>query len=110
MVRGQGDRRRADLMVLIFVMLILGCLLNRDNFGLQHQGNFLYANNYVDLVVFDITNPANPTFVKRVKNVFPPENQNYPTGTNSYFQCPDKSKGIVVSWELKNIDAPNCRR
>lgn len=74
------------------------------------KGNFLYANNYVDLVVFDITNPANPTFVKRVKNVFPPENQNYPAGTNNYFQCPDKSKGIVVSWELKNIDAPNCRR
>lgn len=74
------------------------------------KGNFLYANNYVDLVVFDITNPAKPTFVKRVTNVFPAENQNYPAGSNTYFQCPDNSKGIVVSWELKNIDAPNCRR
>ncbi|MEO6639073.1 MAG: hypothetical protein ABIN25_12405 [Ginsengibacter sp.] len=74
------------------------------------KGNYLYANNYVDLVVFDITNPSNPTMVKRVKNVFPAENQDYPPNTNVYFECVDKSKGVVIRWEIKNIDAPNCRR
>lgn len=74
------------------------------------KGNYLYANNYVDLVVFDITDPANPKMVKRVKNVFPAKDQDYPPASNVYFQCVDKSKGVVIKWELKNIDAPNCRR
>lgn len=74
------------------------------------KGNFLYANNYTDLVVFDITSPANPQFVKRVTGVFPPANQDFPPYTNVYFQCVDKSKGMVVGWEKKDIPTPNCRR
>ncbi len=74
------------------------------------KGNYLYSNNYVDLVVFDLTDPSSPKLVKRVSNVFPPANQNYPPVNNAYFQCPDKSKGIVVRWEIKNVDIPNCRR
>ncbi len=74
------------------------------------KGNYLYANNYVDLVVFDISQPANPKLVKRVSNIFPPENQQYPPYSNVYFQCPDKSRGLIVRWELQNIDIPNCRR
>ena len=74
------------------------------------KGNYLYSNNYVDLVVFDIADPANPKLVKRVANVFPPANQQYPPFTNTYFQCPDKSKGIIVRWDLQNIPVPKCRR
>ena len=74
------------------------------------KGNYLYTNNYRDIVVFDITNPANPVFVKRVADVFPPANQKYPPFTRAYFECPDETNGIVVRWELKRIDAPKCRR
>ncbi len=74
------------------------------------KGNYLYANNYVDLVVFDISQPANPKLVKRVSDIFPPVNQKYPPYSNVYFKCPDKSKGLIVRWELQNIDIPNCRR
>lgn len=74
------------------------------------KGNYLYTNNYIDLVVFDITNPANPQLVKRVNNVFPPTTQKFPDVSNVYFQCPDNSKGIVIRWELQNIMIPNCRR
>jgi hypothetical protein len=74
------------------------------------KGNYLYANNYTDLVVFDVTNPAGPQFVRRVAGVFPPTNQEYPPFTNVYFKCVDKSKGIVVRWEKQNIPIPNCRR
>lgn len=74
------------------------------------KGNYLYSNNYVDLVVFDITNPTDPKLVKRVNNVFPPANQNYPPFLNIFFQCPDKSKGVIVKWELQNISIPKCRR
>ena len=74
------------------------------------KGNFLYTNNYKDIVVFDISNPAQPQLVKRVSNVFPPVNQKYPSLSNIYFECADEAKGIVVRWELKRINTPKCRR
>lgn len=74
------------------------------------KGNYLYANNYVDLVVFDISNPANAQLVKRVADVFPPADQDFPPFKNIYFKCPDKSKGIILRWEKQNIPIPNCRR
>lgn len=74
------------------------------------KGNFLYTNNYKDIVVFDISNPAQPQFVKRVKDVFPPVNQKYPSFSNIYFECADEAKGVVVRWELKRINTPKCRR
>lgn len=81
------------------------------NSDIAIKGNYLYANNYTDLVVFDITDPAHPNFIKRVADVFPPVNQDYPPFTNIYFQCTDKSKGIVVRWEENDsIPLPNCRR
>ncbi len=74
------------------------------------KGNYLYANNYTDLVVFDVSDPSKPQLVTRVANVFPPANQEYPPYTNVYFKCVDKSKGIVVRWEKQDIPTPNCRR
>jgi hypothetical protein len=74
------------------------------------KGNFLYSNNYRDMVVFDISNPAQPQLVKRIENVFPPTNQNYPPFSNTYFECPDETKGVVIRWELKMITIPKCRR
>lgn len=71
---------------------------------------FLYCNNYDDLVVFDLRTPGNPNLVKRVKNVFPPANQDYPPFFNVAFQCPDKSKGVVVGWELQQNITALCRR
>jgi hypothetical protein len=80
------------------------------NTDIAIRGDYLYANNYVDLVVFDVSDPAHIQLVKRVADVFPATDQNYPPFKNVYFLCPDKSKGIVVRWEIKNISIPNCRR
>ena len=75
------------------------------------KGNFLYSNNYLDLVVFDISNPARPSLVKRVENVFPVAvDQKYPSVRNAYFQCPEPGKGVIVRWEKKTIPVPKCRR
>ncbi len=74
------------------------------------KGSFMYCNNVSDLVVFDISNPIAPVLVKRVKNAFPLIDQSYPPVSNTYFECIDKSKGIIVGWEQKTIPAPNCRR
>lgn len=35
------------------------------------KDGFLYADNYIDLVVVDIKNPLQPSLVRRVENVFP---------------------------------------
>jgi hypothetical protein len=71
---------------------------------------FLYANNYDDLIVIDLREPSDPKVIKRIKDVFPPANQEYPPFFNVLFECPDKKKGVVVGWELKNNISANCRR
>lgn len=71
---------------------------------------FLYANNFDDLVVFDLRGPGEPKLVKRIKDVFPLANQDYPPFFNVAFECPDPEKGVVVDWELKSNIATRCRR
>ena len=42
------------------------------NADMAVQGNILYADNYIDLLAIDITNPASPTLASRAENVFMP--------------------------------------
>jgi hypothetical protein len=74
------------------------------------KGNYLYTNNVDDLLTFDISNPAAPVLVKRLENVFPVPDQKYPREQGVFFECPDPAKGIIVRWEQKQIERPNCRR
>lgn len=41
------------------------------NVDMAIKDNMLYADNYVDLVTLDITDPRNPVFVGRTEDVFP---------------------------------------
>jgi hypothetical protein len=74
------------------------------------KGNFLYTNNFTDLLVFDIQDPSHPRQVNRIRDIFPASFQTYPPYNNTYFQCPEPGKGIVARWELQQIDPPNCKR
>lgn len=74
------------------------------------KNQYLYVNNFNDLLVFDLNNPQNPTLVKRLNNVFPYHNSEYPPATNVFFECVDHSKGIVVDWKLELVKDPKCRR
>ena len=74
------------------------------------KANYLYTNNVSDMLVFDISNPLSPVLVNRVKNAFPVIDQNYPPVSDTYFECPDTKKGIVIRWEQKNIKRPDCRK
>ena len=47
------------------------------NQDLAVKGNFLYADSYSDLVVFDITNTTNIRAIQFLNNVFPDRNQYY---------------------------------
>jgi hypothetical protein len=75
---------------------------------LAAKGDLLYVDNGADLVTLNISNPNSVFLVSRVKKAFP--NQEFPPFTNTYFECVDESKGIVVGWELTDLQDPQCYR
>ncbi len=60
------------------------------NYDLAIVGNTLYADSYIDLVLFDISNLTTIKEVKRIENFF----NNY----NSYGFYADTQQGVVTSW------------
>ncbi len=56
------------------------------NIDLAVNSNILYADSYVDLLAFDISNPTNVSLVKRVENVFD-------------HQYVDKAKGMIIGYK-----------
>lgn len=74
------------------------------------KGNFLYTNNANDLVVLNISNISNIAVSSRIENAFPLTQMEYPNQRNVYFECPDKSKGPIVKWEMKKVNNPKCKR
>lgn len=81
---------------------LIGCT------GMSIKDNYLYANSFIDMVVFDISTITSPTEVSRMKDIFPQAlpviEKNYPMGEEI-----DKNKGVVTSWEYKKVkeDATN---
>lgn len=64
------------------------------------RNNMLYADSYVDLVWFDITNPALPVLKNRLENVFPYAFPPVEEGTIDYPMCETAAANsqIVVGW------------
>lgn len=74
------------------------------------KDNVLYADNYADLVALDISNMQNIIVLDRIKNVFDSDKLLPPPQTGTYFECPDKSKGVVIAWEEAELKNPKCYR
>ena len=76
------------------------------NADLAIRNGKLYADANIDLVWFDISNPAMPKLDGRLENVFakhmplPPTDNNYPI---DYSLCYDTngSKGVITGWKVK---------
>lgn len=49
----------------------LGFLEIPGNGDIAVRNNWLYADSYIDLLVFDLSDPTNPEMVRRVEDVFP---------------------------------------
>lgn len=74
------------------------------NADLSIRNNLLYADSYVDLVWFDVSNPALPVLKGRLEDIFP---KALPGIDNNfafdYSMCfgEEADKGVVVGWKLK---------
>ncbi len=66
------------------------------NVDLAASGNTLYADNYVDLLAFNITDINNITLAKRIQYALP-----YNYGTGGYGV--DTTQGVVTSWQSKLV-------
>jgi len=80
------------------------------NHDIAVKGNTLYADNMDDLVAIDISDMQNPTLVKRVEGVYKMPNQHFPEDLpfQTYFECPDPSKGLIVGWIPAELENPKC--
>ena len=78
------------------------------NIDLAVKDNLLFADSYVDLVWFDLTQPAQPAVAGRMEQAFPntlPPVDNYYSTTEI-----DSGKGVVVGWKIKTITEKIVRR
>lgn len=82
------------------------------NTELSKKGDYIYANNHEDLVTLQVSASGSVTVTDRKPNIFP--ELSAASGlistipTNSYFECIDSSKGIVIRWERTTINSPKC--
>jgi len=84
---------------------IVGFIELVGNADLAIRDNILYADALIDLVWFDISDPANPKLKGRLENAFP---EALPVIDNRYgydysmcYTADGKPKGVVVGWTLK---------
>lgn len=71
------------------------------NVDLAVRGNYLYADNYVDLVVIDISNITAPFEVARIKDIFP---YTIPGTTGMYpIANIDQQQGVIVGWQVQEV-------
>lgn len=74
------------------------------NVDMAVKGNILYADSHIDLVAFDISNPANIVQVGRVENMFPAWTRSFATN-----QQIDPAKGIITGWkETQTTQISGC--
>lgn len=74
------------------------------NSDLAIRNNQLYADSYIDLLWFDISDPSTPQFSGRIESVFPkaiPATVNGFGFDYSMTYASDRSDRVVVGWELK---------
>lgn len=70
--------------------------------------NYLYSNNYNDMIVVDIANIHDIKLVKRIANVFSFTGAKTPP-QSGYFECVDDNKGVVVDWQYTTLTKPKCK-
>ena len=79
------------------------------NTDIAAKGNFLYLNNYSDLVVVDVSNRNRPTEVKRIKNMFSTYNSTKPyvwqaPPDSGFYECPRLyNDSVIIRWNRDSV-------
>ncbi len=79
------------------------------NKDLAVKGDYVYANNDLDLISLKIISRDSIQLISRIHNAFdgvpllPPD-------YNGYFECVDPAKGEVIGWEPAVLTNPKCRK
>ena len=75
------------------------------NTDMAVKGNLLYADNYNDLLTFDISDIMNPSLVCRANNVFNFQAANNLPGYDQEYSAAgvDWSKGVITSWNQEEV-------
>ncbi len=72
------------------------------------KGNYMYANNFNNLVILDITNIENVKVVSTKDDMFTFIKNDIPPA-EGHFECIDPEKGDVIGWEKTTLTNPKCR-
>jgi hypothetical protein len=105
-IRNEGfhviDNRNPEIPRPLYFISIPG---NQD---VAIKDGVIYADNYGDIVAFQINDNREVEILDRIPGAM--ENQNYPPFTNVYFECVDPEKGYVIDWVKADVENPKCRR
>jgi len=90
--------------------LNVGFIELTGNADIAIKNDLLYADALIDLVWFDVTNPAKPALKGRLENVFP---YTYPATGNDYrcdystmFATDGTQNGVLVGWKVRKRKIP----
>ncbi len=73
------------------------------------RNNVLYVNQYSDLVAVDISDINDVKTKSREHDVLAVNGGlMYPPQYGHFYECPDRTKGIVIGWKFTTIDSPQC--
>lgn len=93
------DNRNPSLPKSIGFIELLG------NADLSIRNNILYADSYIDLVWFDISNPALPVLRSRLEGAFkyalPPMDNGFGCDAQLCYGAAAEAKGVIVGWTLE---------
>ncbi|MFY0644640.1 MAG: hypothetical protein JXR19_09270 [Bacteroidia bacterium] len=87
------------------------------NLDVAMKGNLLYADYLNGLVTIDISDIQNPVLKdfnsdynsKDNGQLYPPSSATSLIGNSQvYFECPDKTKGLIIGWDVSNMPEPQC--
>ena len=72
------------------------------NEDISIKNNYLYADSYMDLLVFDISEIANIQFVERLEDVFSIYDYQIPASAEfADFEYSDLEQNVIVGWTLE---------
>jgi hypothetical protein len=80
---------------------------NRD---IAIKGDYLYADNFDDLVTIHLADLENIAVTHRITEAYHLATGHFPEGYDGYFECVDPARGVAIDWEPAQLEDPRCRR